>query len=241
MSFAAVSSIKFSSIFLIIRNIVYKITIPIKGPHKSALHPDQTLTGEASHILEQEKAMKTKHVKDLMVPISDYATVHEDASMAEAIRAIENVKKRYGDAPYRHQSLVVIDSNQHVVGRLSQVDMMHALEPGYSKIDESSWIGRSGLSRKMLAEIREQYQLWEQPVEVMCQGICKSRVKDFMQKPTEGEFVSETDTLNIAAHRIVMGRHHSLLVTRDSVIVGVLRSTDLFNALYDMLQACECK
>lgn len=74
--------------------------------------------------------MKTKHVKELMVPISDYATVDENANMAEAIRAFENEKRRYGEAPYRHQSLVAIDSNQHVVGRLSQVDMMHALEPG---------------------------------------------------------------------------------------------------------------
>ena len=185
--------------------------------------------------------MKTKHVKDLMVPISDYATVHEDASMAEAIRALENEKKRYGDAPYRHQSLVVIDNNQHVVGRLSQVDMMHALEPGYSNLDTSKWVGRSGLSKKMLIELREQFQLWEQPLEVMCKAVCDARVKDHMQEPTEGEFVSEDDTLNIAAHRIVMGRHHSLLVTRNKVIVGVLRSTDLFNALCDLMEACECQ
>lgn len=184
--------------------------------------------------------MKTKLVSDLMVPISDYATVHDDASMAEALRALENEKMSYGDAPYRHQSLVVIDKNQHVIGRLSQVDMMHALEPGYSKIGEASWVARSGLSKKMLMDIREQFQLWEQPIEVMCQAICKSKVRDYMQTPTEGEFVSETDTLNIAAHRIVMGPHHSLLVTRDRVIVGVLRSTDLFNALYDMMEGCEC-
>ena len=184
--------------------------------------------------------MKTKHVKELMVPISDYATVHEDATMAEAIQAFENEKKRYGDAPYRHQSLVVIDSNQHVVGRLSQVDMMHALEPGYNDIGESRWIGYSELSRKVLATLREQFQLWEQPLEVMCQAVCNAKVKDHMQAPTEGEIVSETDTLNIAAHRIGMGRHHSLLVTRDHVIVGFLRSTDLFNALDDTIKACKC-
>lgn len=184
--------------------------------------------------------MKTKHVKDLMVPISDYATVNEDASMAEAIRALENDKRRYGEAPYRHQSLVVIDSNQHVVGRLSQVDMMHALEPGYKAVGESSWVGLSRLSKKMLAAMREEFQLWEQPLEAMCQVVCNAKVKDYMQAPTEGEFVSETDTLNIAAHRIVMGRHHSLLVTRERVIIGILRSTDVFNALYDMLETCEC-
>ena len=86
--------------------------------------------------------MKTRQVKELMIPISDYATVHEDASMAEATRAFENEKKRYGEAPYRHHSLVVIDSNRHVVGRLSQVDMMHALEPGYNELGQSRWIGR---------------------------------------------------------------------------------------------------
>ena len=68
----------------------------------------------------------------------------------------------------------------------------------------------------------EKFQLWEQPFEVMCQTVCKAKVKDCMQEPTEGEFVSETDTLNIAAHRIVMGHHLSLLVTQGRVIVGIL-------------------
>jgi hypothetical protein len=58
---------------------------------------------------------------------------------------------------------------------------------------------------------------------------------DYVQKPTAGEFVSETDTLNIAVHRIIMGLHHSLLVTHDKEITGILRSTDLFNFLYDTM------
>ncbi|MFH1985459.1 MAG: CBS domain-containing protein [Pseudomonadota bacterium] len=183
--------------------------------------------------------MKTRLVKELMVPISDYATIHEGASMAEAIRALESEKKRYGDAPYRHQSLVVIDVNRHVVGRLSQVDMMHALEPRYSQLGDARWIGRSVLSKSVLKTLREEYQLWEQPLEEMCRALGSAMVKDFMQEPTEGEFVSETDTMNVAMHRVVMGRHHSLLVTRGKEIVGILRSTDLFNALYDMMGACK--
>lgn len=182
--------------------------------------------------------MKTRQVKELMVPISDYASIHEDATMAEAIRALENETMRYGDAPYRHQSLVVIDANRNVVGRLSQVDMMRALEPRYSELGDARWIGRSVFSKKVLQTLREEFQLWEQPLEEMCRALSKANVKDFMQKPTEGEFVAEADTLNIAMHRVVMGRHHSLLVTRDRQIVGILRATDLFNALYDKLTAC---
>ena len=66
--------------------------------------------------------------------------------------------------------------------------------------------------------------------------IAELKVADVMQIPTEGEFVKETDTMDIAMHRIVMGHHHMLLVTRDNEIVGILRSTDVFNALYDMLE-----
>lgn len=182
--------------------------------------------------------MKTRQVKELMVPISDYATIHESATMADAVTALENENKRYGDRPYRHQSLVVIDDNRHVVGRLSQVDMMRALEPRYKELGSAKWIGRSVLSKKVLQTLREEFQLWEQPLEVMCKAMGGYKVREFMQAPTEGEFVSETDTLNIASHRVVMGSHHSLLVTRDKEIVGILRSTDLFNALYDMMAEC---
>lgn len=184
--------------------------------------------------------MQTKKVSELMVPIADYATIHEDATMEEAMQALESENKKFGDAPYRHQSLVVINDNKHVVGRLSQIDMMRSLEPGYGQIsDNHHWMGRSVLSKQVLITLREQFGLWEQPLESMCKAIERSKVKDQMQKPAEGEFVLDTDTLNIAAHRTVMGQHHSLLVIRkDRVIVGILRSTDLFNAFYDMLDSC---
>jgi len=90
-----------------------------------------------------------------------------------------------------------------------------------------------------LTTIREQFQLWEQPLDAMRNTLKKSRVADIMQVPAEGEFVEETDAMSVAMNRIVMGSHHSLLVTRGRVIVGILRSTDAFNALYDMIQAPE--
>jgi len=94
--------------------------------------------------------MKTRQIKELMVPISEYASIHENASMAEAIQAIENEDKQYGDSPYRHHSLVVINDRKHVVGRLSQVDIMRAMEPRYCEIEDAHWVGRTVLSKKML-------------------------------------------------------------------------------------------
>jgi len=183
--------------------------------------------------------MKNPLVKELMVPISDYATIHIDASMPEAIKAIESEKRRYKEGPYRHQSLVVIDDNNHVVGRLSQVDIMRSMEPNYSKLGDDRWIGRTILTKEVLKNLRESFKLWERPPYEMREAIRNACVKTFMQEPTEGEFVTEQDTFGTACHRVVMGSHHSLLVTRGKVIVGILRSTDLFNCLYDMIESSE--
>ncbi len=183
--------------------------------------------------------MKTREVRELMVPITDYATIHADATIGEAILALENENKRHGDRPYRHHSLVVIDSNRHAVGRLSQIDIMHALEPRYGELGDPRWIGQSVFSRSALIALRETFQLWEQPLTEICRTMGNIHVRDFMQIPTEGEFVEDTDTMNVAVHRIVMGRHHSLLVVCQREIVGVLRSTDLFNTFFEMLAACE--
>ena len=179
--------------------------------------------------------MKTKRIKEIMVPISDYATVSKDATLKEAIRALENVNKTYDDGPYRHRSLVVIDADQKAVGRVSQTDIMRALEPRYAEVGDAFWLDRSRLTQRMLKTIREEFQLWDQPVEAMCRTMETCRVSDIMQVPSEGEFVDENDTMNIAMHRIVMGRHNSLLVTQGSTIVGLVRSTDLFNALHELI------
>ena len=179
--------------------------------------------------------MKSKKISEIMVPVEDYALVSETASLEEALVALESETRQYKDGPYRHQSLVVVDTNQHVVGRVSQIDIMRALEPRYEKIGDITKLGLDGLTAKMLVKIREEFKLWDRPVGTLHDIIDKLTVANVMQVPTEGEFVSEEDTLNIAMHRIVMGRHHSLLVVRDKQIVGILRSTDVFNALYDML------
>ena len=62
------------------------------------------------------------------------------------------------------------------------------------------------------------------------------KVRDFMYTPTEGEYLSENATLDEAIHMLVMGHHHSLLVTRGRRIVGILRLTDVFATVFHSLK-----
>lgn len=60
-----------------------------------------------------------------------------------------------------------------------------------------------------------------------------------MQAPTEGEYVEPETSLELAVHQMVAGQHLSLLVARDDEIVGILRLTDAFAAIFHTMKECE--
>ncbi len=73
--------------------------------------------------------MKTKIVKDMMVSLSDYATVSEDSTLYDAIIALEEAQKKFDQTRYRHRAILIYDKNNHITGKVSQLDVLRALEP----------------------------------------------------------------------------------------------------------------
>ena len=54
----------------------------------------------------------------------------------------------------------------------------------------------------------------------------------------EGETIDENAPLDAALHQLIMGQFQSLLVTRDGEIVGVLRLTDVYETISEMIKSC---
>ena len=75
------------------------------------------------------------------------------------------------------------------------------------------------------------------------QGICRKagaqNVKKFMHWPAEAEIIAATASLDEAIHQMVLGHHPSLLVSRDERIVGILRLTDVFATIRQVMMACD--
>ena len=181
--------------------------------------------------------MKTHSVKDLMVPLADYATVPEDATMYEAVMALEKAQQEFDRSRYLHRAVLVYNKNKQIVGKVSQLDILKALEPKYEQIEDSRSISRFGYSRQFLKKMLDQFSLWDKPLNDICKKASVIKVKDFMYTPTEGEYIEEQATLNEAVHQLVMGHHQSLLVTRGKEIVGILRVTDVFLEVCNTIKA----
>jgi CBS domain-containing protein len=181
--------------------------------------------------------MKNRKVKDLMVPLEEYATVSEDSSLFEAVLALEEAQDRFGKDRYKHRAILVYDKNGKVVGKLSQLDVIKGLEAGYKRL-ELKGISHSGFSPDFIKSLIKQHGLWSKPLEEICTKAADIKVRDVMYTPTEGEYVREDATLDEAIHQLVMGKHQSLLVTSQNRIVGILRLTDVFMEVCGLVKAC---
>ncbi|MCD4721995.1 MAG: CBS domain-containing protein [Desulfobacula sp.] len=179
--------------------------------------------------------MKSIFVKELMVPLSEYATVNEGATLSEALDALEKVQEQFDESKYRHRAILVCEKNTNkVIGKLSQLDVIRALEPKYEQFMEEKSTPRTGyfgFSPQFMKGILEQYQLWYEPLKDISGKAGKQKVKKLMHTPTAGEYVKEDANLGEAIHQLIMGHHQSLLVTKGEDIVGILRLTDVFKEI----------
>lgn len=183
--------------------------------------------------------MKTILVKDLMVPLKEYATVSEEATLYEAVMALESAQKAFDQTRYRHRAVLIKDAEGKIVGKVSQLDVLRGLEPKYKEVKEKDSFARFGLTKIHLKAMMEQLSLWDKPLTDICAKASRIRVKGIMYKPTEGEYVKAEATLDEAIHQLIMGSHQSLLVLADAAIVGVLRLSDVFLEVCEAIKACE--
>ena len=184
--------------------------------------------------------MKSLLVKDLMVPLSEYATVIEDATLYEAVRSLEEAQEKFEDkhTRYRHRAILVLDQNGMVVGKISQLDVLRALEPKYQDMIEGKGSHRYGISKQWMKSVFEDYSLFADPLDDICRKAAEQPVKIYMSKPTEGEFISDSASLAEAIHQLIIGHNQSLLVTGGEKIVGILRLTDVFAAVFHKMKQC---
>ena len=177
--------------------------------------------------------MEVASLKELMVPRSDYATVSEDASIYEAVNALDDAQKAFHPNRYRHRAVLVVDKENNVVGKLSQHDIIQALEPEYQGIKKrkNGALDHFGFCRKCIDSVFLQYKMSAEPLDNLYKKAVEQKVKAFMTTLTDGEYIEESATLNETIHRLIIGGHHSLLVTNGHDIVGIVRLTDVFELI----------
>jgi CBS domain-containing protein len=183
--------------------------------------------------------MKKKLVKELMVPLAKYATVSQEATLFEAVMALEQAQEKFDQSRYRHRAVLIYDNEGDIVGKVSQLDVLRALEPKYKAMDIPGSLSRFGLTKRFQETMLNELRFWDKPMDDICRKAARIKIKEFMYTPGEGEYINEDVTLDRAINQLVMGHHQSLLVMKADKIVGILRKSDVFMEIVRAMKACE--
>ncbi len=182
--------------------------------------------------------MNSQKIDHLMIPLSEYATVSEDATLYEAVLALEEAQGKFDPDRYPHRAILVLDARGHVIGKIGQTDVLRSLEPKYETLLRRESLAHTGMTRAFMKSLMERYDLWGGAMHDICKKAGVQRVRDFMRVPADGETIDADATLDKAIHQLVVGGYQSLLVRRQEAIVGILRLTDVFAAVTTAIKAC---
>ena len=183
--------------------------------------------------------MKSIKVADIMIPLSEYATVTEDATLHEAVQALERAQNRYRQNRYGHETVLVTDRLGFIVGRLSQLDLILALEKRYRQRGLTDPAPRRDYGMGYIPSEIDRLELWQKPLTELCRLGLEVKIQEIMQTPKRGAYIGCDASLDEAVHRMAVGRYRSLLVTQWGKITGILRLCDVFDRIHQTLRNCQ--
>ena len=175
-------------------------------------------------------------VRDLMVPVVECGTVDQEMTVCEAIKTLAETQFRQQSQKHvlKYPALLVTNKDNRVVGKLGRTDMVANMDPVHRRPDSSNAIAHTstcGISPKLLKALVQHHCFWNQSFEQRRRHLLSLKVKDCMGTPHQDEYVLESDSMEVAIHKLVIGRYQTLLVREVDGIVGILRLADVFDRL----------
>ena len=181
--------------------------------------------------------MEKMKVKELMVPIGEYVCIPEDASLGDAVLALEQARERCSAGSYAYTAVLVCTKADKELCKMSLLDVVRSLEPRYIELgDLQKYVGH-GLSVEYLSSTMLEYGIWQTPFDNLCRKAKDVKVKTLVAAPLSGEIIDQDATLDRALHQV--GHFQSLLVRSGGEFVGLFRLADVFHEVARRIKVCE--
>lgn len=173
-------------------------------------------------------------VKDLMLSLNEYATVLANATVKEALEILSRSQEDLGSERHRHRAILVLDERGNVVGKMTYWSILRRLELRFFADEDYDALARMGISSVFIESIKDGFSLFQSDLTHLCQKVAKLKASDAMVKIEES--VDQETSLVEAIRLMVLGHWQSMLVRRDGVAVGILRLSDVFEAVADVIR-----
>ncbi len=176
-------------------------------------------------------------VKDLMLPLSEYAVVSEDSTVREALLALEEAQKELPPGRPPHRAVLVADRANNIIGKAGQLTILRALESKSSVLGDLDTLATAGVTPESVSSMMDNLEFWQDCLSANSMRAGAMKIKNVMIPAKE--FVDEDARLLEAIHKIVAGQTLSVLVKRRGEVIGILRVSDLFTKIADHIRTSD--
>lgn len=181
--------------------------------------------------------MKDKKVRDIMIPITEYATVRHDAVLLDAINTLEKTREKTSGKKDRYRAVLVVDNKNRIIGKIGYLSFLKAMEPNYNKMKMEDAFMRVDLHPDFIDDLMDNFNLWEEDFLDICNRANTVKVTEAM-KPVD-ENIDADASLVDAMHKLIVWNTMSLLVKKKDAIVGIIRLSDVYEEMVkSVLNSC---
>lgn len=178
--------------------------------------------------------MEEKKVSEVMLPLEEYATIPAGSTVKEALIALNKAQLGLTYDRHHHRAILVLDRSGEVLGKLTHLSILGSLEPRLLESVDIQSLDRAGLTPEFVESMQESYLLLNAGLEVLCARAAGLQVEDAMVPAVHS--VDVDAPLGEAIHVAVREHVQSLLVTRAGKVVGILRTSDVFEEVADLIR-----
>jgi len=177
-------------------------------------------------------------VADIMVPLEEYAVVDEDATVVDALRALQSSQEKLDVGRAPHRAILVRDRRGTIVGKLHHFAFLRALVPEKKARATQDIFDRAGVDDDLRDSSMRMLDFLTGDLLDLCERARSVAVRDVCTYATVG--IDEGASLADAIPIFLRHQTLSLLVTRHGRTVGILRLSDLFDELSRQIMQGEC-
>ena len=168
-------------------------------------------------------------VRDLMVPIQEYAKVTQRANLYDALVALETAQSKLPKGKAPHRAVLVEDESGELVGNIGRLVFIKALGAEFSTLRTREAMNRAGVSQESISTVMSHMRFFQERLATLKERAKSIKVNDVMHPV--GESIDENASLQDAIDLFGAWQTLSILVTREDEVIGVLRLSDLFQEM----------
>jgi CBS domain-containing protein len=181
-----------------------------------------------------------KRIKGIMVPIEEYDRVGAEEHLCDAVSILKRNYESIKANPTKrfHNTLLVIDAADDIIGLLSSYSLIRGLVPEEAKQPETGRAFHRVLTSRArdvardVAEFQNQFKWLHSSFVDLVKQEAHKKVKDIMS-PIH-PILSEDDTINRALYLMFKEDVRQPLVVREGRIVGVINLMEILNELLEI-------